>query len=181
MSSAAEAPALRSGITAVRAGVAGAALLAWIGVLARFGATDRAIVGLVFFALLAVLTATDLEQRRLPNTIVVPGALAVLALQIALAPDRALEWVLASLITFLALLVVSVVTSGGLGMGDVKLGLLLGAGLGAAVLPGLVVGMCAAGLYGLVLLARHGRSARSAALPYAPFLAFGAVVAFLFF
>ena len=180
MSSAAEAPALRSGITEVRAGLAGAALLAWIGVLARFGATDRAIVGLVFFALLAVLTVTDLEQRRLPNTIVVPGALAVLALQIALAPDRALEWVLASLITFLALLVVAAVNPSALGMGDVKLGLLLGAGLGAATLLGLVVGMGVAGIYGLILLARHGRAARHAALPYAPFLAFGAVVAYLF-
>jgi prepilin signal peptidase PulO-like enzyme (type II secretory pathway) len=181
VSSAAAAPTLRSGDTAVRAAVTGAALLAWIGVLARFGASDRALVGLVFFAFLAVLTVTDLEQRRLPNTIVIPGALIVLALQIALVPERALEWVLASLITFLALLVVSAISRGGLGMGDVKLGLLLGAGLGAAVLPGLVVGMCAAGLYAVVLLARHGSAARSETLPYAPFLVFGAVVAFLFF
>lgn len=159
----------------------GAALLAWIGVLARYGATDRAIVGLVFFAFLAILTVTDLEQRRVPNTIVIPGALIVLALQIALAPQRAAEWVFAALITFLALLAVSAISRGGLGMGDVKLGLLLGAGLGEAVLPGLVVGMCAAGLYALVLLARHGSAARGATLPYAPFLAFGAVVAFLFF
>jgi len=181
MSSAAEAPALRSGNTAMRAGVGAAALLAWIGVLARFGATDRAIVGLVFFAFLAVLTVTDLEQRRVPNRIVIPGALIVLVLQVALAPDRALEWVLAAVLTFLALLLVSAISPEGLGMGDVKLGLLLGAGLGAAVLPGLVVGTGAAGIYGLVLLARHGRAGRSAALPFVPFLAFGAVVAFLFF
>ena len=180
MSSAAEAPVLRSsGNTAVRVAVTGAALLAWIGVLARFGGTDRAIVGLVFFALLAILTVTDLEQRRLPNTIVVPGALVVLALQVAFAPDQALEWLLASVGTFLALLLVAVISPSALGMGDVKLGLLLGAGLGAATLLGLVVGMGAAGLYGLILLARHGRAARHAALPYAPFLAFGAVVAFL--
>ncbi len=159
--------------------MAGAALLAWIGVLAQFGATDQAIVGLVFFALLAVLTVTDLEQRRLPNRIVVPGALVVLVLQIALAPDRAFEFLLASLGTFLALLLVAAINPSALGMGDVKLGLLLGAGLGAATLLGLVIGMGAAGIYGLILLARHGRAARHAALPYAPFLAFGAVLAYL--
>lgn len=165
----------------MRASVVGVALFAAGAALVRFGATDRALIALVFFAFLAVLAVTDLEQRRLPNAIVLPGALIVLALQVTLAPDRVVEWLLASLGTFLALLLVSAISPQGLGMGDVKLGLLLGAGLGGAILSGLAVGMGAAGLYGLFLIVRHGRAARRAALPYGPFLAFGAIVAYLFF
>ena len=67
----------------------------------------------------------------------------------------------------------------GLGMGDVKLALLLGAALGSAGLAGLLLGTFAAGLAGVVVLAREGRAARRRAIPYGPFLAFGAIAAFL--
>ena len=65
-------------------------------------------------------------------------------------------------------------------MGDVKLALLLGAGLGRYVMVGLMIGMLAALLPAVVLLARHGSKARTMAIPFGPFLAFGAIVAFFF-
>jgi prepilin signal peptidase PulO-like enzyme (type II secretory pathway) len=64
-------------------------------------------------------------------------------------------------------------------MGDVKLVLLLGFALGAAVLPALVLGTLAAALAGAVLLVRDGRDARGRTIPYGPFLAFGAIAATL--
>jgi leader peptidase (prepilin peptidase)/N-methyltransferase len=64
-----------------------------------------------------------------------------------------------------------------MGMGDVKLALLLGAMLGRLVTVGLMVGMVAALLPSIVLLARHGAAARKMAIPFGPFLAFGGVVA----
>jgi leader peptidase (prepilin peptidase)/N-methyltransferase len=74
-----------------------------------------------------------------------------------------------------ATLLLALVYPAGLGMGDVKLTLLLGAALGGAVLPALLMGTLAGGLAGLVLLARHGRRARNRAIPYGPFLGFGAI------
>jgi leader peptidase (prepilin peptidase)/N-methyltransferase len=62
-------------------------------------------------------------------------------------------------------------------MGDVKLAAYLGAGLGAAVVVGIFVGFLAAFVPAAVLLVRHGRAARKAAIPLGPFLALGAVVA----
>jgi leader peptidase (prepilin peptidase) / N-methyltransferase len=62
-------------------------------------------------------------------------------------------------------------------MGDVKLALLLGAMLGRVVGVGLMVGMVAALVPSVILLARHGSAARKMGIPFAPFLAFGAIVA----
>jgi prepilin signal peptidase PulO-like enzyme (type II secretory pathway) len=64
-----------------------------------------------------------------------------------------------------------------MGMGDVKLALLLGAMLGRLVGVGLMVGMVAALVPSVFLLARHGSAARKMGIPFAPFLAFGALVA----
>jgi prepilin signal peptidase PulO-like enzyme (type II secretory pathway) len=49
--------------------------------------------------------------------------------------------------------------------------------LGKLVLVGLMVGMLAALVPAAVLTARHGAAARKMAIPFGPFLAFGAVVA----
>ena len=53
-------------------------------------------------------------------------------------------------------------------------------GLGRYVMVGLMIGMLAALLPAVVLLARHGSKARNMAIPFGPFLAFGAIVAFFF-
>jgi leader peptidase (prepilin peptidase) / N-methyltransferase len=64
-------------------------------------------------------------------------------------------------------------------MGDVKLALLLGFALGGAVFPALVVGTLAGGAAGIVLLLRNGSEARRRAIPFGPFLAFGAIAILL--
>ena len=65
----------------------------------------------------------------------------------------------------------------GMGMGDVKLAFLMGAALGASVTVALFVGMLAALVPSIVLLARHGKAARKMGIPFGPFLALGSVVA----
>jgi leader peptidase (prepilin peptidase)/N-methyltransferase len=65
----------------------------------------------------------------------------------------------------------------GLGLGDVKLGVAIGIGLGApAALEALGVAFVAGALGGIGLLVAR-RAHRRTALPFAPFLAFGTVVA----
>jgi leader peptidase (prepilin peptidase)/N-methyltransferase len=65
----------------------------------------------------------------------------------------------------------------GMGMGDVKLALLMGAALGRSVTVAMMIGMVAAIVPGLILFARHGAAARKIRIPFGPFLAFGSVVA----
>jgi leader peptidase (prepilin peptidase)/N-methyltransferase len=65
----------------------------------------------------------------------------------------------------------------GIGMGDVKLGLLLGAGLGKAVAVGLALGFAAVIPVAIFIVLRRG--SRGTTIPFGPFLAFGAVAALL--
>jgi leader peptidase (prepilin peptidase)/N-methyltransferase len=124
---------------------------------------------------LVVLSAIDLTHRIVPNRIVLPAALVVLAAQTALQPSP--EWALGALGASGFLFIAALAYPSGMGMGDVKLALLLGAMLGRFVAVGLMVGMVAALVPSVFLLARHGASARKMGIPFAPFLALGAIVA----
>ena len=145
----------------------------------RFGAGGRFAVAAFFIASLCLLSAIDLAEHRLPNRIVLPSAAVVLLAQTALFPDRAFEWALAALGASFLLLVFWCVYPEGLGLGDVKLALLLGAALGSTVLTALFLGVIAASVYALFLLARDGADARKQTIPLGPFLAFGAIAVLL--
>jgi leader peptidase (prepilin peptidase)/N-methyltransferase len=143
----------------------------------RFGLSGQAFVAAFFSAVLVALSAIDVERRILPDRIVLPSTAVVLVAQIALFPDRALEWTAASLGAALFLFVALLAYPKGMGMGDVKLALLLGAALGRHVTVGLMLGMLAAMVVAVVLVARHGTAARKMAIPFGPFLALGSLVA----
>jgi leader peptidase (prepilin peptidase)/N-methyltransferase len=148
-----------------------------VAALALFGAEPRAAVAVFFLCVLVAVSVVDIERRIIPNRIVLPATALVLAAQIALAPDRALEWVAASLGAALFLLLPLLVYPAGMGLGDVKLALLLGAGLGWAVVPAFAVGFTAAALVGIAMIAYGGLAARKTTIPFGPFLSLGAAVA----
>jgi len=140
-----------------------------------FGPSGEAVVAAFFCAVLVAVTATDLTHRIVPNRIVLPAALIVLLAQTALDPSP--EWAIGALGAAGFLFAAALAYPAGMGMGDVKLALLLGAMLGRLVAVGLMLGMLAALIPSAVLLARHGSAARKMGIPFAPYLAFGAVVA----
>ena len=140
-----------------------------------FGLSGEAFVASFFCVVLVVLSAIDLTHRIVPNRIVLPAALVVLVAQTALEPSP--EWALGALGAAGFLFAAALAYPAGMGMGDVKLALLLGAMLGRTVSVGLMVGMVAALVPSVLLLARHGSAARKMGIPFAPFLAFGALVA----
>jgi len=141
------------------------------GCVLRFGATPRAALAGAFCAALVVVTATDLTHRIVPNRVVVPASLVLLAGMSAVAPSP--EWALAALGASAFLLAAALAYPGGMGMGDVKLAFLMGAALGRGVTVAFAVALAAALVPAVVLLARHGRAARKLAIPFAPFLALG--------
>ena len=141
----------------------------------KFGLTWDAALAAFFCAALVAVSATDLEHRIIPNRIVVPAAAIVLAAQTLLHPS--VEWTLGALGASTFLFAAALAYPKGMGMGDVKLALLMGAMLGRNVAVGLMVGMVAALVPSVVLLARHGAAARKMGIPFGPFLALGSVVA----
>lgn len=153
--------------------IATAALI--VGCVAVFGLTAYGALAAAFCAVLVVLSAIDARQRIVPNRIVVPAAVVVLAARTAI--DPSLEWLLAAAGAFLFFFLAALAYPAGLGMGDVKFAFLLGAMLGVSVISGLLIGLIAALLPSVVLLARHGSAARKMGIPLVPFLSFGAIVA----
>ncbi len=152
----------------------GTALLV-AGCFLAFGLSGRALVAAFFCAVLVAISVIDLRHRIVPNRIVVPAAAVVLVAQTALEPSP--EWGIAAFGAAAFLFLAAVVYPAGMGMGDVKLALLMGAALGRAVPVALIAGMIAAMVPSLVLIARHGPAARKMGIPFAPFLAIGSVLA----
>jgi leader peptidase (prepilin peptidase)/N-methyltransferase len=147
--------------------------------IASYGAGLDALIAAFTCAVLVILSVIDVESRRLPNNIVLPSAALVLAARLLTAPEHWATWIGAGLGAFACFLLLALVYPAGMGMGDVKLALLLGFALGSAVVPGLMIGTLAAALAGVVLLVREGQNARRRTIPFGPFLAFGAIVALL--
>jgi leader peptidase (prepilin peptidase)/N-methyltransferase len=140
-----------------------------------YGFTLEALVGAIFCWILVVVTRTDLEHRLIPDRIVLPGAVLVLALRTL--DDPSLAWLLGGLGAGLVLFLIVLAYPKGMGMGDVKLALFLGVGLGLGVFVALFSGFIAAAVPAIALLVRHGRAARKQAIPLGPFLALGGVIA----
>jgi leader peptidase (prepilin peptidase)/N-methyltransferase len=156
----------------VGAGLAGAALV-------RLGVTADGVLAAWMLIVLAALAGIDLRARVLPNRIIGPAMIAALAWQLAFSPDQVVECLIAALGVGAFLFVTCLLSPGALGMGDIKLAVLLGLALGTQVVAALTIGFVAAVPAALALLIAGGSGARRTAIPFGPFLGFGAAVVLL--
>ena len=139
--------------------------------------TQDAIVGALGCVLLVVIAVIDLEERRVPNRLVLPALAVTLVARTALDPSP--RWLAGAVLAGGTLLVLALIHPAGLGMGDVKLAAFLGAWLAWNGVLALVLASFAAFMPALGLIVMRGRAARKIALPFAPFLALGGIVALL--
>ena len=115
----------------------------------------------------AAAAAIDAKTARLPDPIVMPGVVAVLA--VAALADRLTPAFVGAVLLALPMLAVHLARPDGLGFGDVKFGLLLGAGLGAVAVPLVTVAfLTAAAIHALACsVGRRGNRL----VPFGPALA----------
>ena len=140
------------------------------------GAVDL-VVAVFFVVVLIVVSVIDVKHRIIPNRIVLPAAAIVLAARTLVHPS--VVWLVAGAGAATFLLVAAIVRPGGMGMGDVKLALLLGVAVGRTVPLALIVALVAALVPSVALLVRHGARGRTMGIPFAPFLALGGVIALI--
>jgi prepilin signal peptidase PulO-like enzyme (type II secretory pathway) len=167
-------PGARTILLAIGAALAGAAV-AWRSALPLWGT----LVYLAFLAILVLLAATDLEQRRLPHLLLDPlivGAIVFVPFNPAIDP---LDAVIGAAVGVAVLGLLGLVVRGGLALGDLylagPLGLLLGFPgiIGALFLAALLVAVTSLGL----LAAR--RVGLRSYVPFGPFLVMGTVLTLL--
>jgi leader peptidase (prepilin peptidase)/N-methyltransferase len=146
-------------------------------VLAHSSAAQIALsVALILIVIPAALI--DLEYRIIPNKITALGAVLAIGIGLALDPAGEPERLIAGVAGGGFLLLAALAYPGGMGMGDVKLAAVMGLFLGRAVAPAILIALLAGVLYGALVVARKGtREGRKTAVPFGPFLAFGAVIA----
>jgi leader peptidase (prepilin peptidase) / N-methyltransferase len=133
-------------------------------------------LGLVLCALLVTVTLTDLERRVIPNGVLLAGA-AIAVVMVAISdPGSLVERGIAGVAAGGALFLIALAYPRGMGMGDVKLVVVMGLYLGSAIAPAMLIGFATGAAVGIGLMARHGSAARKQALPFGPFLALGGIV-----
>ena len=160
----------------VEASTAALFALAWI---VFAGDIGNFVVAAVFLAALVAITVIDLRHQIIPDAITLPGIMVGLATSLATGRISWVDSVGGILLGGGLFVAIILVSRGGMGGGDLKLGAMLGAFLGwQALLVALFVAVMLGGICAVTLLV-SGQVARKDAIPFGPFLALGGVVALL--
>jgi leader peptidase (prepilin peptidase)/N-methyltransferase len=144
-----------------------------------YGLSGKALVGAVFCPTLVLLGAIDAKHRLLPNAIILPASLAVGLIVAASSPGSFLTHLAAGAALGGFFFLFGTIFAGSLGMGDAKLGFLIGLALGKQTFGAALLAFAGLLVAALYVLATRGVSARKDAIPFGPFLALGGIVAFL--
>ncbi len=140
-----------------------------------------ALLTAAFGCCLCVLASTDFDRRRIPDRLTVPAFVFALAFFWAW-PDRSVSDILigtaAGFVTGIVLVLAGGFLGNGMGVGDGKLMILIGALAGwPAMIAALLYGIILGGIVAVAIMIRRGRRSTYA---YGPYLAAGGVLALLF-
>ena len=154
-----------------------AAVLAAIALVA-VGPDPRALPLVYLAAVTPTLCAIDALERRLPNSLVLPGYLVAAAGIVAhwiVSGEFSTVAVVSGVLYFVVMLAFAV--AGGMGMGDVKLAGVLGLSAGLVSATAAVVSPLVAFVLGGIAAIGALRGGRGASIPFGPFLLAGFWVA----
>jgi leader peptidase (prepilin peptidase)/N-methyltransferase len=136
-------------------------------------------LGLVLVTFLVPIAVIDFDLKVIPNKLTAPAAVLAVALGAVLEPSYLPEQLAAGAGALAFFLLPALIHKKGMGMGDVKLVGVLGLYLGRDVAPAIMIGLVLGVIVGAAIVATKGVSeGRRTKVPFGPFLAMGALVAF---
>jgi leader peptidase (prepilin peptidase)/N-methyltransferase len=144
----------------------------------RLGLSWPLLVAWAFLAAMVAIAFIDFDHMIIPNRIVLPGAVLGLMASVAIHPQRWWVYVAGSLGAGAFMFLLAMLWPGGMGPGDIKMALFMGAVLGAEVVVALFAAFFVGSIVGLFMLLVQKRS-RKDKIPFGPYLALGAVLAML--
>ena len=151
--------------------VAGAAI--------RYQNAGETVVVAVYIAVLVTCAATDLMSFRVPNVVTYPAALFAFLAAAFMPHGDVREALLGGALAAGFMLLVLIVSRGGMGLGDVKLSVFVGLALGWPLVGDSLFLMALAGGVAAVVLLATGLRSRKDPIPYAPFISGAAIAVIL--
>ncbi len=144
-------------------------------IIVKYDITVEALKYSVFFSLLVVASVIDLELKIIPDKVNIAGLVMAVPFLFQ-SKDIFLSGLLGFLIGGLLLLLIAVVSRGGMGGGDIKLAAVIGLYLGwKLMLVALFIAFVLGALIGGLLLLTK-RKKMGEAVPFGPYLATGSIV-----
>ena len=144
----------------------------------RLGFSAELAVALVFISLLVIITVSDIAYMLIPNKVLFPFAILLFGLRISVPHTPWWDGLLAAAVGFCILLLVSVVSKGGIGGGDIKLFFVIGLVLGTLqTLLALFLSSIIGAVFGIFILKKKGKG-RKASIPFGPSIAVAAIIAY---
>jgi leader peptidase (prepilin peptidase)/N-methyltransferase len=155
-----------------------AAIFAAVGARYEGDALHIAIVA-AYAAALIVCTGTDVLAYRVPNVITYPAIIAAITIGLVMPETNRADVLAGGALSGGTFLAMSILTRGGMGMGDVKLAFFTGFALGLTFgVAALLITAIGGGVIAVLLLLTRIRDRRDP-IPYAPFIAAGALYVML--
>ncbi|MGG4010651.1 prepilin peptidase [Bacillus smithii] len=146
----------------------------------QFGWSMNLVMACLFTSLLVIITVSDLAYMVIPDKILLPFMILFIVIRI-LSPT--IPWWSSwagAVIGFGLLFLIAVVTNGAMGGGDIKLYFVIGLILGLEkTLLSFFLACLFGSLFGLILLFK-GKFKKGKPVPFGPFIAAGAILAFFY-
>ena len=134
---------------------------------------------LVVFAILITASIIDIRVGRIPDKLIIAGAAIGLILSLFNPEHGLLQGLMTGTVAGLVMLLVSWITKGGLGLGDVKLFGCIGIYLGLeSIASAMLISAILSGFFSLVLLCIN-RDNKKREIPFAPFIMVGTLAAII--
>lgn len=146
----------------------------------KFGFTAELAVALLFMSLLLIIVVSDLAYMLIPNKILLFFLPPLIIARIFSPLDPWWDSLLGAVIGFGILLLIAVISKGGMGGGDIKLFFLIGLVLGTVhTLLTLFLASLIGMVVGIIVLKVRGQGRRTP-IPFGPSIALGAVIAYFY-
>ncbi|MDU0200205.1 prepilin peptidase [Paenibacillus sp. MAH-36] len=152
-------------------------LFLWVYV--HFGITVESLIALTLVSLLVIITVSDLSYMLIPNKILIVFFPIFIVLRFIFPGDQAWwSYVLGAVIGGGIIVLIAILSRGGMGMGDAKLLIVCGAVLGLSHIMVAFVLACMIGslIGGLLLLLKITK--RKQPIPFGPSLALGILISY---
>lgn len=142
------------------------------------GFSAELVIAYLFSLIMITVTISDIRYKIIPDKIVYPGILLIFILRLLIHPIPFWNYILGAVIFGGFLLLVAIISRGGMGGGDIKLFFLIGLALGwQDALLALFLASLSGTIFGAILLLT-GKIKKRELIPFGPFIFIGTMIAY---